>query len=67
MSSLRSLIESRSSRSDTKLIPRMSQPHFIALWRTLHDMLTTQPEDQAMYHAIAYTGMVVKFLINEYC
>lgn len=59
MSSLRSLIESQNNRNDIKLIPRMSQPHFIALWRTLHDMLTTQPEDQAMYHAIASTGIVV--------
>jgi len=37
----------------------MSQPHFIALWRTLHDILTSQPEDQQMYHAIASIGTLL--------
>ncbi|XP_054270034.1 TBC1 domain family member 9 isoform X2 [Macrosteles quadrilineatus] len=55
MSSLRALIESPRS----KATPRMSQPHFIALWRTLHDILTAQPEDQDMYHAIATIGTLL--------
>lgn len=53
MSSLRALIDAQCS----KATPRMSQPHFIALWRTLHDILNNaQPEDQQMYHAIASIG-----------
>lgn len=61
MSSLRSLVDAR----NVKTIPRMSQPHFIALWRSLHDMLTMQPEDEAMYHAIASIGLYI-FLSHSY-
>uniref|UniRef100_A0A1B6C1U8 Rab-GAP TBC domain-containing protein n=1 Tax=Clastoptera arizonana TaxID=38151 RepID=A0A1B6C1U8_9HEMI len=55
MTSLRHLVDAPSS----KTIPRMSQPHFIALWRTLHEILTVQPEDEAMYHAIASIGTLL--------
>lgn len=52
MGSLRALMEASRGQGT----PRMSQPHFIALWRSLHDILTAQSEDQDTYHAIASIG-----------
>lgn len=56
MGSLRSMIASRDSPLDLKIVPKMSQPHFIALWKTLYDMFPSQPEDQETYHCIAEIG-----------
>lgn len=39
-----------------KRFPKMSQPHFIALWKTLYDIFQTEPEDQETYHSIATIG-----------
>ncbi|KAK7864755.1 hypothetical protein R5R35_012261 [Gryllus longicercus] len=58
-SSLRSLVEARDSRPDLKTVPRMSQPHFIMLWKTLYDMFQTQPEDQELFHSIATVGTLL--------
>lgn len=56
MGSLRSMIASRDSPLDLKNVPKMSQLHFIALWKTLYDMFPAQPEDQDTYHCIAEIG-----------
>jgi hypothetical protein len=57
MGSLRSLVETRDSRPDLKSVPRMSQPHFIMLWKTMYDLYQAQPEDLETYHSIATVGM----------
>jgi hypothetical protein len=57
MGSLRSLVETRDSRPDLKSVPRMSQPHFIMLWKTMYDLYQAQPEDLETYHSIATIGM----------
>ncbi|XP_066998326.2 TBC1 domain family member 9 isoform X2 [Anabrus simplex] len=59
MSSLRALIESRDSHSDLKSLPRMTQPHFIMLWKTLYDIFQAQPEDQETFHSIATIGTLL--------
>jgi len=41
---------------DLKNVPKMSQRHFIALWKTLYDMFPAQPEEQETYHCIASIG-----------
>lgn len=56
MGSLRSLIASRESLMDLKIVPKMTQRHFIALWKTLYDMFPAQPEEQETYHCIATIG-----------
>lgn len=56
MGSLRSMIASRDSPLDLKTVPKMSQLHFIALWKTLYDMFPTQVEDQDTYGCIAEIG-----------
>lgn len=58
MGSLRSMIVSRDSPLDLKTVPKMSQLHFIALWKTLYDMFPSQPEDQETYHCIAEIGEI---------
>lgn len=59
MGSLRSMIASRDSPLDLKTVPKMSQLHFIALWKTLYDMFPTQVEDQDTYHCIAEIGKII--------
>jgi len=56
MGSLRSMIASKDSPLDLKTVPKMSQRHFIALWKTLYDMFPAQPEEQETYHCIASIG-----------
>lgn len=56
MGSLRSMIASKDSPLDLKTVPKMSQGHFIALWKTLYDMFPAQPEEQETYHCIASIG-----------
>ena len=51
------LIEDKESR--IKSFPKMSQPHFIALWKTLYDIFQTESEDQETYHSIATIGKIV--------
>ena len=56
MGSLRSMLESKDTPLDLRIVPKMSQRHFIALWKTLYDMFPAQPEDQEVYHSIATIG-----------
>lgn len=37
----------------------MSQPYFIALWKTLYDMFHAEPEDEETYHFIASIGNLI--------
>lgn len=59
MGSLRSLVETRDSRPDLKSVPRMSQPNFIMLWKTIYDLFQAQPEDLETYHSIATVGTLL--------
>lgn len=59
MGSLRSMLDSKESPLDLKHVPKMSQRHFIALWKTLYDMFPSQPEDQDIYHSIASIGKFI--------
>lgn len=61
MDSLRSMIASRDSPLDLKVVPKMSQRHFIALWKTLYDMFPAQLEEQETYHSIASIGTFILF------
>lgn len=61
MGSLRSMIASKDSPLDLKTVPKMSQGHFIALWKTLYDMFPAQPEEQETYHCIASVGKIFAF------
>ncbi|XP_033221070.1 TBC1 domain family member 9 isoform X2 [Belonocnema kinseyi] len=45
MDSFRSMIASKDSPLDLKVVPKMSQRNFIALWKTLYDMFPVQPEE----------------------
>lgn len=56
MGSLRSMIASKDSPLDLKTVPKMSQRHFIALWKTLYDMFPILLEEQETYHCIASIG-----------
>lgn len=58
VSSLHSLVApgNGSSRHQLKAMPRILQPHFIALWKTLYDMFHAEPEDEETYHSIASIG-----------
>ncbi|XP_015111408.1 TBC1 domain family member 9 [Diachasma alloeum] len=59
MGSLRSMLDSKDSPLEMKNVPKMSQRHFIALWKTLYDMFPTQPEEQEIYHSIASIGTLL--------
>ncbi|XP_076233513.1 TBC1 domain family member 8/9 isoform X2 [Calliopsis andreniformis] len=59
MGSLRSMVASKDSPLDLKTVPKMSQRHFIALWKTLYDMFPAQPEEQETYHCIASIGTLL--------
>lgn len=65
MGSLRSMIASKDSPLDLKTVPKMSQGHFIALWKTLYDMFPAQPEEQETYHCIASIGNIFILLYLE--
>ncbi|KAL1140691.1 hypothetical protein AAG570_000621, partial [Ranatra chinensis] len=57
LSSLRSLVVA--PKQDQRSLPRMSQPHFIALWHTLYDMLQQELTDEELYHSIASVGTLL--------
>ncbi|XP_049811575.1 TBC1 domain family member 9 isoform X1 [Schistocerca nitens] len=59
LSSLRSLVEKKDSRSQLKAVPRMGQPHFIVLWKTMYGLFEAQPEDQEVFHCIASVGTLL--------
>lgn len=61
--SLRLLMEEKETR--IKSFPKMSQPHFIALWKTLYDIFQTEPEDLETYRSIATIGILILNLMTQ--
>lgn len=63
LTNLRNIVQSKDSSKDNKVnlksVPKMTQPHFITLWKTMYDILGTEPEDQETYHSIADVGTLL--------
>ena len=57
ISSLRALVTAVDQKGSRNTLPRMKQEHFIALWRSLYDMLQDHLDNEDMYHSIASVGM----------
>ncbi|KAK0082083.1 hypothetical protein PV325_011101 [Microctonus aethiopoides] len=57
--SLRSMLNSKDCPLELKHVPKMSQRHFIALWKTLLDMFPAQPEEHDIYDSIASIGTLL--------
>jgi hypothetical protein len=44
---------------EPKSMPRMKQPQFIQMWKTLYDIFSGRRNEQQMYHSIASVGTVL--------
>lgn len=56
MSSLRGMITSELNKSSNRSLPNMKQPHFIAMWRTIYDIMQHKLGDEELYHSLATVG-----------
>ncbi|XP_022917577.1 TBC1 domain family member 9B [Onthophagus taurus] len=59
LSSLRSFVQCRDGKVNLKSVPKMTQPHFISLWKAVYDIFQTVPEDQQIFHSITTTGTLL--------
>uniref|UniRef100_A0A023F161 Putative ypt/rab gtpase activating protein n=1 Tax=Triatoma infestans TaxID=30076 RepID=A0A023F161_TRIIF len=59
MSSLRSMITSELNKSSNRSLPNMKQPHFIAMWKTLYDIMQHKLGDEELYHSLATVGTLL--------
>lgn len=61
LTSLRNLVQSKESKINLKSAPKMSQSHFIMLWKIIYDIFQTQPEDQVTIFYFCVNGFLFNF------
>ncbi|XP_017769270.1 PREDICTED: TBC1 domain family member 9 isoform X2 [Nicrophorus vespilloides] len=72
LSNLRNLVLSKDGKFNMKTVPKMTQPHFVTLWKNVYEIFQFQQE-QETFHAIAEVGTLLfgmgdvskKFFINR--
>lgn len=56
--SLRSVFENRMSRTNTKALPKMDNPHFIALCKTMFDIFQNSSNSKNLCDALSSIGTI---------